>query len=313
MRPVARNIEIVQNIQPVLSTAQLAEAVGVSESSVKRWIDGGRIAASRTAGGHRRVGVEEAARYIRAAGLAVHRPERLGLPELSAYAGREDTDTVTGEKLFEHLTNGRTAAAAGLLQARFLAGASVAQLVDGPVSHAMTRVGELWRSSETGILIEHRTTETAIQAFTRLRALLPPVLDGPVAVGCAPSGDPYVLPSLAAAAVVEDEGFRAVNLGPETPLDTLAAGAEAFGARLVWISFSSVDGAVKLRRQVLKLAKRLSSSGVVLMVGGARVHELALGREKGVCVGHTIAELRAVAQGLVLSGHTAGGASEARS
>ena len=301
-----------QNVQSVLSTAQLAEAVGVSESSVKRWIDDGRIAASRTAGGHRRVGVEEAARYIRAAGLAVHRPERLGLAELSAYARRTDMDTATGESLFDHLTQGRTAAAAGLLQARFLAGASVAQLVDGPVAQAMTRVGELWRSSETGILIEHRTTEAAIQAFTRLRALLPPVLDGPVAVGCAPSGDPYVLASLAAAAVVEDEGFRAVNLGPETPIDTLAAGARAFGARLVWISFSSVDDARGLRRQVLKLAKRLHPAGAVLVVGGARVDELALGREKGVCVGHTMAELRAVAQGLVLAGHTSGDAPEAR-
>lgn len=297
----------------VLSTGQLAEAVGVSESSVKRWIDDGRIAASRTAGGHRRVGVEEAARYIRAAGLTVHRPERLGLPELSTYARRTATDDSVGETLFEYLTHGRTAAAAGLLQARFLAGASVAQLADGPVAQAMTRVGELWLSSETGILIEHRATETALGALTRLRALLLPVLDGPVAVGCAPSGDPYVLPSLAAAAVVEDEGFRAVNLGPETPLDTLAAGAKAFGARLVWISFSSAPAAGRLRRQVLNLAKRVVSSGAVLVVGGARVDELALGREKGVLVGHTMAELRAVAHGLVLSGRTAGGAPESRS
>ena len=69
--------------------------------------------------------------------------------------------------------------------------------------------------------------------------------------------------------MVEDGGFRAVNLGPETPLDTLAAGAEAFGARLVWISFSSMNAAGKLRRQVLKLAKRLVSSGAVLAAGGA--------------------------------------------
>ncbi len=299
-------------MQPALTTAQLADAVGVSESSVKRWIDDGRIAASRTVGGHRRVNVEEAARYIRAAGLALDRPERLGLEDLSAYARTGTDDADLGETLFDHLTRGRTAGAAGLLQARFLAGASVAQLVDGPLAHAMTRVGALWRSSPEGILTEHRATETAIQAVIRLRALLPPVFDGPVAIGCAPSGDPYVLPSLAASAVVEDEGFRAVNLGPQTPLDTLATGAVAFRACLAWVSFSSVEGPRGLRRDVLKLAKRLRSSGAVLVVGGSQVDRLALGREQGILVGDAMAELRAAARGLMLSGRTAPGAAEGR-
>ena len=299
-------------MQSVLTTAQLADAVGVSESSVKRWIDDGRIAASRTAGGHRRVSVEEAARYIRASGLALDRPERLGLPDLAAYARGGGADTETGEALFEYLTRGQAAAAAGLLQARFVAGAGVAELVDGPLAQVMTRVGALWRTNSEGILTEHRTTETAIQAVIRLRALLPPVFDGPVAVGCAPSGDPYVLPPLAAAAVVEDEGFRAVNLGPQTPLDTLAAGANAFKAQLVWISFSSVDDAGGMRRAVVKLAKRLRDLGAILVVGGARVDRLALGREKEILVGHTMAELRAIARGLVLSRGAARSGDEAR-
>lgn len=307
-----RIIKSVQNMQSVLTTAQFADAVGVSESSVKRWIDDGRIAAGRTAGGHRRVSVEEAARYIRAAGLVLNRPERLGLADLSAYSRAGAADADLGDALFDYLTRGQTAGAAGLLQARFLAGAAVAQLVDGPLAYAMTRVGELWRSSPKGILTEHRATETAIQAVIRLRALLPPVFDGPVAIGCAPSGDPYVLPSLSAAAVVEDEGFRAVNLGPQTPLDTLATGALAFKASLVWVSLSSAGGPSGLRRDVLKLAKRLGSSGAILVVGGAQVDRLALSREKGVLAGDAMAELRAAARGLVLSGRTARGAIEAQ-
>ena len=280
---------------------------------MKRWIDDGRIVASRTAGGHRRVSVEEAARYIRAAGLALDRPERLGLPDLSAYVRGGAMDTDAGDTLFNHLTRGRTAAAAGLLQARFVAGVSVAELVDGPLAFAMTKVGALWRSGSNGILTEHRATETAIQAVIRLRALLPPTFDGPVAIGCALSGDPYVLPSLSAAAVVEDEGFHAVNLGPQTPLDTLLEGATAFNARLVWISFSSVDDARGRRRMVLKFAEGLNDLGAVLVVGGARVDRLKLGREKGICVGHTMAELRAIARGLMLSRRAARDADEARS
>jgi len=43
-----------------LSPRELAEALGVSESSLKRWVDAGKIAASRTEGGHRRKGGERA-------------------------------------------------------------------------------------------------------------------------------------------------------------------------------------------------------------------------------------------------------------
>ncbi len=134
-----------------------------------------------------------------------------------------------------------------------------------------------------------------------------------MAVGCAPSGDSYVLPSLAAATVVEDEGFRAVNLGPHTPLETLATGVSAFKASLVWICFTSVDRARRgVRREILKLAARFSRVGAVLVVGGRQVDRLTPSHEKGVSVGHPMAELRAVARGLVLSGNAARGAEGSR-
>ncbi len=283
-----------------LTTRQLAEALGVSESSVKRWIDDGRIVAARTAGGHRRVGVEEAARYIRDAGMDLERPASLGLADLAVQADRKATDADAGELLLEHLSAGRVANASGLLLARFLAGASVARLVDGPLVHAMAKAGELWLSGPQGIFAEHRATESALQALSRLRALLRPAPDGPMSIGCAPSGDPYVLPSLAAAAVLEDEGCRAVNLGPETPLKTLALGMEALRPRLVWISVSTARKATALRREVLQLAERAREIGAVLVVGGAQVDRLALPRTKPIYGGRSMAELRAVARGLTL-------------
>ncbi|HEX9106572.1 MAG TPA: MerR family DNA-binding transcriptional regulator, partial [Longimicrobiales bacterium] len=48
-----------------LSPRELAEAVGVSESSLKRWADRGVLAVERTAGGHRRIPLGEAVRFIR--------------------------------------------------------------------------------------------------------------------------------------------------------------------------------------------------------------------------------------------------------
>ena len=42
-------------MKPLLSPKELADAIGVSESSIKRWVDNGEIQATKTSGGHRRI------------------------------------------------------------------------------------------------------------------------------------------------------------------------------------------------------------------------------------------------------------------
>ena len=80
----------------LLTPKDLADAIGASESALRRWIDGGRIRMSRTAGGHRRIPLQEAIRFIRQTGATIVRPELLGLnqfvaeTEESAGASRDD-------------------------------------------------------------------------------------------------------------------------------------------------------------------------------------------------------------------------------
>ncbi len=279
-----------------LTPRQFAGAIGVSESSVKRWIDAGRITAMRTPGGHRRLSVAEAFRYVREAGLPLVRPEEAGLPDLAAYVGDGN-----GGTLFEFLTSGRAAEAAGLLEARLLAGASVAELIDGPLVEAMSRAGELWLGKPEGIVAEHRATETAVQALSRIRALLPPPPGAPVALGCAPAGDPYLLPTLSAATVLQEEGYRAVNLGADMPLGAVEPGLDALRPRLVWVSCSTVPTDSRLRREILNLSRRVELAGAALVVGGAQARRLELNREKSLYLGASMSELRAVARGLLHS------------
>jgi len=288
-------------VKSILTPRQLADAIGVSESSVKRWVDDGHIVATRTAGGHRRIAIQEATRYLRENGTVVVRPDMLGLDDVSALAESENTTDSADERLFGYLKSGAAAEARGLIVSQYLEGSSVAEIVDGPIASAMTKIGEAWASHRSGIFWEHRATQIAIQSMIRLRLLLSPQEGGPVAVGCAPSGDRYILPSLAVAAVLEGEGLRATNLGPETPLRSLAIGIEELDARLVWLSVSVTADLDSLRREIDELVEGLAARRAILVVGGSQASRLALPKSDSIYVGRSMAELEALVQGMRLA------------
>lgn len=250
----------------LLSTHELADAIGVSESSLKRWIDAGRIAASRTEGGHRRVPLGEAMRFIRDQGAPIARPELLGLPEISM-------DRSRGEGLITYLLEGNGAAAHGFLAARYLAGATIASLADGPIREAMHALGELWHHDEDGIFFEHRGTAVCLHAVSALRTMLPaPSPDAPAAVGGAPSRDPYLLPSLLASLAVAEAGIHAINLGPDTPLAAFAAAVASHGPRLVWMSITAAP-ARALARSLVSWFEAVPRE-IEVVIGGQHAHAI---------------------------------------
>lgn len=217
----------------LLSPRELAQALGVSESSLKRWVDAGRIVARRTEGGHRKIALPEAVRFIRETGAPLAHPEVLDLPGAAAARSPATAD----DGLLGHLERGDPAAARGWLVARYLAGASIAELADGPVRAAMHALGELWRHDPRGVFVEHRATEVCLAALGHLRAALDEPGDAaPLALGGAPEGDPYRLPTLLAAMVVVEAGLRSINLGPDTPVAALDHAIAEHHPRLVWVS-----------------------------------------------------------------------------
>ena len=289
-------------MKDVLSPKEFAQAIGVSESSIKRWVDSGTIPASKTAGGHRRIAMSEAVRFLRETKTPLLHPDIFGLPDVSALGGELPIGEDVGDTLFDFLESGRSEHARGLIQSLYLSGRSIAQIIDGPVQTAMERLGKLWFEGDqtAGVFQEHRATDIAIQALTRLRLLIPSQPGSPVAVGGAPSGDPYLLPSLAAAAVLESRGLNAVNLGPETPLESLQLAAESMDASLLWLSVTSIEDREKLQAQLVELVEALEDKGLPLVIGGQKGDQLGLPDVPHLHVGTTMGELEALVKGLRL-------------
>jgi excisionase family DNA binding protein len=258
------------------SPRELAAIVGVSESSMKRWIDSGEVAAARTAGGHRRISRREAVRFIRERALPIADLSALGLAELAGVPEAQAAGPLTAELLVEALEARDARRLRSLVVAEYVRGAPVAALCDGPLREMLHHAGELWQENESGIGVEHEATDVVIQALNQIRSLVPPPRpDAPVAVGGAIAGDPYLIPSLMAATVLEDLGYAVGNLGPNTPAAVLAGTARQRNAQLVWFSVSALKSEEELRRARAELVK-LEEAGTSVIVGGQQAEEDAL-------------------------------------
>ncbi len=249
-----------------LSPRDLGHAIGVSESTVKRWIDGGRLRVMRTPGGHRRIPIGETIRFIREQRCDIDRPELLGIEPGTVESG------LAGEALAAPLTTaleaGDEAQARRLVTGAFLAGQAVADLGDLAIRPALQRIGELWRHGDDGIAIEHHAVQILAGVLERLRAMLPhPGPDAPTAIGAGPSGDPYHLPSAMAALVLAERGWRTMNLGPDTPRAAFLSALGRHRPKLAWCSVCAPPSP-GLGDDLAVLARHGMRIGTRLVVGG---------------------------------------------
>ena len=241
-----------------ISPAQLSRALGLGESTVKRWIDQGRIPAEKTPGGHRRIRMSDAVALLRRGDGKEPDPAALGLVT---------DDAATPEALSHLLCSDAPERAERLLEGVYGSGVSAAELADRWIAPAMAKVGHGWASGALSVTAEHRATAVmlrALHALLRAGPALPD--DAPRAFVAGLSRDPYLLAPLCAQLVLSEAGFATTNFGPDTPADCLEDAILAQRPALVALSFSVGEAAAGRRGSGLGEACR--EAGSALIVGG---------------------------------------------
>ena len=176
-------------------------------------------------------------------------------------------------------------------QALYLGGRSVAETCDGPLCEAMVRAGELWPDDKQAVLVEHRATMTCVHVLSQLTLLLPaPALGAATALGGAPPGDPYLLSTMMAAAVLREAGCRDLDHGPDTPLDVLADAVDRERPTLVWLAVTSPLLSMRSCEEIARLAAQVAGLGGWLVIGGRLVSTYE-GSIENVSVCHSMLDL----------------------
>jgi MerR family transcriptional regulator, light-induced transcriptional regulator len=250
-----------------LSPRQVAEAIGVSESSLKRWCDSGAIPTRRTAGGHRRVPVAGVVAFLRERGFDPERPDLLGLPA-GAHRDRRELGELAG-RAGEALRTGDESELSALLLGLYLGGRSLAELADKILAPAFVSLGTSWAHGQIEVYQERRAVELVRKTLHELsRVLPPPAANAPLALTATLEGDPYTLPVAVAELVLCDAGWRATSLGSGNPAASLCAAIDHLSPRLLCVSASAIGDDATFTIDCNVLYEHAHSRGAALALGG---------------------------------------------
>jgi excisionase family DNA binding protein len=251
----------------LLSPKQVAQAIGVSEASLKRWCDKGLVRAVRTAGGHRRLAVADVCEFLRRTGRRPLHADLLRLPVVRAATG--DTIEAAADRFEESLAAGDEAVAQRIVFDLYLAKTSVSDLGDRLVGEAMRRLGERWSDHELEPYQERRACEICGRILSQLRAVLPTLPESaPPAIGGTLYGDAYRLPTSLVELALREAGWRAESLGTGLPAETFAAAIGTLHPKLFWLSVSFIGSVPEFLAAYNLIYQRSQELGVPIAVGG---------------------------------------------
>lgn len=237
----------------VLTTRSVAELLGVSEATVKRWSDSGVLRCFRTAGGHRKFRRLDVAQF-------------LGEAPVKECAIHVASDAETERRMLA----GDTTALRDAIAQRGTDPASLARCFDEVFAPALAAIGERWAAGHLSISEEHIASQTVIEALAQATALLvpPTKVKGVVALACL-GDERHDIGIRMLTLVLRSLGYRTVLLGAEVPaLDLAQLVARTRPSMLALSSSPNVD-LTALKGDLAVICSAASTLGVGVVAGGA--------------------------------------------
>jgi MerR family transcriptional regulator, light-induced transcriptional regulator len=236
----------------LLSSKDVADLMGVTDTTVKRWSDEGRLPCRRTAGGHRRFRRADVEMFA------------------TALNGEIDKSTHDDPLLRCILKGTSMEVEAYLLSRRSRRGAWFR--VCQELGEVVTELGMLWATGKLEIMEEHIASERLLRALSRLGGMMPVAASAPKALLACLENEDHTLGLALLELALRESGWDTVWAGRRTPVSSIAAVVTKGELRLVAISASLANSNPKQLRQDLEaIATTCKTEGVALAVGGGGV------------------------------------------
>lgn len=280
-----------------VSPLLVARALGVSETTVKRWVDETRLPAQRTAGGHRRILVDDVLTLV-----SRENWPHVDLGQLLGTTPQVQPADVAllREQFHQTLVNDEPERARTLFLLAHQGGLAASRLADEVVSPVMARLGHDWSTGQLDVYQEHRGTQVCLGALLALKARMDssgaPGADQPLAIGGGPEFDHYVLANLLVELTLRELGWRVVNIGPNTPFASFHRAMREHQPRLLWLSCSYLPDVPAFLAGFRTLRDEAVSAGVEVAVGGRALTDAIVAQMTFAHHGNRMADLTAFAR-----------------
>lgn len=262
------------------SPKQVAQALQVSESSVKRWCDRGVIRTDRTLGGHRRIPLDHLMQFLEATnrrlvdpvaiGLSADRAELSKLSEdrASGVPSNQDSEVAIREHFERALLAGDEQQCRKAISAWYTIHGGMASVGDDLLAPTFRSIGELWQCGRADVYQERRGCELCIRLIHELRRLVPePLSTAPLAMGGTAEVDHYQVANQLIEIIFREAGWKTVSLGSGVPFASMLSAAQRYNPKVFWLSVSYVEHEEDFLEKFQAFSKQLPK-GVMLVVGG---------------------------------------------
>lgn len=250
----------------MLSPREAAKALGVSESSLKRWCDQGLIETVRTVGGHRKLPISNLIRFVRECDRPILRHDLLGLS--AQKCGVKLSLDQGGATLADSLLTGNESLARQIIFDFYLSRNSIATICDEVICKAFREIGHRWENQTAEIYQERRSCEIIQRILFELRRTQRDPDVAWTACGGTLEGDEYSLPTTMVELVLRDAGWNATSLGNSIPSESMRKAILETRPKFFWVCASYIPNIDKFISDFKSLWQAAQANGTAFVIGG---------------------------------------------
>ncbi len=259
---------------------QIAKYFTVHESTIKRWIQSGKLPADQTVGGHYRVSKTQMNGF-----LSKYHEHVSSSYVLKRLLEQKQHTTERWREYYQHLHNNDNIKAIGMLRLLYIQGYSLGEIFDTILNPTLEHIGREWQRDRLEIHMEHRMSFQVSQHLSELGNFIQEtkkLKSREVVLACAP-GNNHILPMFMGDIIFKKYGFKREVLGINISLKELQKVIQKDKhIKLLFISntYSALDNMTYLKKLITLTKKR--KINLILSGRGWSRAELAIADKNSV-------------------------------
>lgn len=262
-------------MEHTFSSKQVADFLGVNESSVKRWADSGMLGCYKTPGGHRKFKKDDIMLFSIKYSYELKRNAFSG-PNTDSLQGQAFNFDKINTVFLKNLFTNSDDEILDYIYSLHISGLSITDFYDSVLGKTMKIIGEMWKKNEITIEQEHIATNKMTKALIKFHGKLESKLKNGLTAFCGClEKEFHELPLLSVNNALQYDGWNTVYAGVNLPVKSFISGIKTYKPDLVCLSATIIEDKSRFEKDVKKIYDASKAAGASFIIGGSFAYKFA--------------------------------------